>query len=66
MKTDLAVRIAMVVGLWAASAVASEGPEGMGDMDGIKPLLIIIGGVAAMAVVIWLGLKLMNRSNQQK
>jgi hypothetical protein len=64
MKKSLAVRAATAAALWTATAgaaLASEGPEGMGEMGGMKPLLIIVGGVAIMAVVIWLGLKLMNK-----
>jgi hypothetical protein len=41
--------------------MASEGPEGLGEMQGIKPLLYLVGGVIAMGVVIWLMLKVMNR-----
>lgn len=64
MKKSLAVRAATAAALWTATAgvaLASEGPEGLGDMSGWKPLLIIVGGVTIMALVIWGGLKLMNR-----
>jgi len=50
--------------LWAATtglAAASEGPEGMGDMSGTKPLLYLLGGVAALGVVIWGMVKFMGR-----
>jgi hypothetical protein len=33
----------------------------MGDMQGARPLLMLLGGVAALGVVIWLMLKVMNR-----
>jgi len=45
----------------ASLASASEGPEGLGEMHGIAPLLYLVGGVVAMGVVIWLMLKVMNR-----
>jgi hypothetical protein len=65
MTRSLAVRSAAAAAMWTAAAdlarAAEGGPEGMGEMSGVKPLLIIVGGVAIMAVVIWLGLKLLNR-----
>jgi hypothetical protein len=46
----------------AGLALASEGgPEGLGEMHGIMPLVYLVGGVTAMGLVIWLGLKLMNK-----
>lgn len=63
MKRSLAVRAATaaVMTAVASTVLASEGPEGLGEMSGMKPLLIIVGGVTIMGVVIWLGLKMMNR-----
>ena len=64
MTKSVAVRSLAATATWAAStvlAVASEGPEGMGEMDGIKPLLYLVAGVAGLGVVIWLMLKVMNR-----
>ncbi|MBK9516477.1 MAG: hypothetical protein IPO09_03795 [Anaeromyxobacter sp.] len=64
MTKSVAVRSLAATATWAASltlALASEGPEGMGEMDGIMPLLYLVGGVSAMGVVIWLMLKVMNR-----
>jgi hypothetical protein len=64
MTKSAVVRTAAATAAWAASttlAVASEGPEGLGEMHGIMPLLYLVGGVAAMGVVIWLMLKFMNR-----
>jgi len=46
----------------ATLASASEGPEGLGEMHGVAPLLYLVGGVIALGVVIWLMLKFMNRS----
>ena len=45
----------------AAMARASEGAPDM-QVEGPRSLLIIVGGVAGMGLVIWLGLKLLNRS----
>ena len=52
---------ALALSAVATSALASEGPEGLGEMHGIAPLLYLVGGVVAMGVVIWLMLKFMNR-----
>jgi hypothetical protein len=51
--------------VWALSSgvarAAEGGPEGLGEMHGVMPLVYLVGGVAAMGIVIWLGLKLLNR-----
>jgi hypothetical protein len=61
MTKSLATRAAAAAVLsTAAAAAASEGAPEM-QMEGVKPLLIIVGGLAVMVLVIWLGLKLLNR-----
>lgn len=64
----LAVRSAAATAAWAATttlALASEGgPEGLGEMHGVAPLLYLVGGVAGMGIVIWLMLKVMNREKK--
>jgi len=65
MKVFSAVRTIATATLMAAPAgyaLASEAAvEGQGDLGGIEGLLMLVGGVAAMGVVIWLMLKVMNR-----
>jgi hypothetical protein len=61
MTSSVRSAAAFVLSTLATVAIASEGPEGLGEMQGIKPLLYLVGGVAAMGVVIWLMLKVMNR-----
>jgi uncharacterized membrane protein len=61
MKSSVRAAAAAVFSAVSTVALASEGPEGLGDMHGVAPLLYLVGGVAAMAVVIWLMLKFMNR-----
>lgn len=61
MKSSLRTAAAVVLSTVATVALASEGPEGLGDMEGPRPLLYLLGGVAALGVVIWLMLKFMNR-----
>lgn len=64
MTKSVAVRSVAATATWAASitlALANEGPEGMGEMDGIRPLLYLVAGVAGLGIVIWLMLKVMNR-----
>jgi hypothetical protein len=61
MKPSVRTAIAVAFSTFATVASASEGPEGMGEMQGVMPLLYLVGGVAAMGVVIWLMLKVMNR-----
>jgi hypothetical protein len=61
MKPSLRSAAAVALSTLATVAMASEGPEGLGEMQGIKPLLYLVGGVIAMGVVIWLMLKVMNR-----
>jgi len=65
MKVFSAVRTIATAALMAAPAgyaLASEAAvEGQGDLGGIEGLLMLVGGVAAMGVVIWLMLKVMNR-----
>ncbi|MCM2332454.1 MAG: hypothetical protein NDI82_00705 [Anaeromyxobacteraceae bacterium] len=46
-------------------AAASEAAvEGQGELGGVSSLLYLVGGVAAMGVVIWLMLKVMNREKK--
>jgi hypothetical protein len=65
MTMSAAVRTAAATAAWAASAtlaVASEAAvEGQGDLQGAAALVYLLGGVAAMGLVIWLMLKFMNR-----
>jgi hypothetical protein len=65
MKVFSAVRTTAAAALAAVPAgfaLASEaGVEGQGDLGGIEGLLMLVGGLAAMGVVIWLMLKVMNR-----
>jgi hypothetical protein len=61
MKSSVRAAAAAVLSIASTVARASEGPEGMGDMQGARPLLYLLGGVAALGVVIWLMLKVMNR-----
>jgi hypothetical protein len=61
MKSSVRAAAAAVLSIAATAAIASEGPEGLGEMHGVMPLLYLVGGVAAMGVVIWLMLKFMNR-----
>jgi len=65
MKVFSAVRTIATAALMAAPAgfaLASEGSvEGQGDLGGMEGLLMLVGGVIAMGVVIWLMLKVMNR-----
>ncbi|HET9551571.1 MAG TPA: hypothetical protein VFP50_01255 [Anaeromyxobacteraceae bacterium] len=62
MKTSNVVR---ATALWAATsgaALASEGPEGLGDMSGPKPLLFLLGGVVVLGLVIWGMVKFLGRN----
>lgn len=63
MKTSILSRTtAAAAGLLTASAaLASEGPEGLGDMQGVKPLLYLLGGVAALGVVLYAMIKFLGR-----
>ncbi len=61
MKSSVRAAAAAVLTTAATVAMASEGPEGLGDMQGPKPLLYLIGGVIGLGVVIWLMLRFMNR-----
>jgi hypothetical protein len=65
MKVFSAVRTIATAALMAAPAgyaLASEAAvEGQGDLGGIEGLLMLVGGVIALGVVIWLMLKVMNR-----
>ena len=61
MKPSVRAAVAAVLSTVATVALASEGPEGLGDMQGVKPLLYLVAGVIAMGFVIWLMLKFMNR-----
>jgi hypothetical protein len=61
MKSSVRAAAAAVLSTIATAALASEGPEGLGDMQGVAPLLYLLAGVTAMGIVIWLMLKFMNR-----
>jgi hypothetical protein len=61
MKSSVRSAAAVALTTVASVALASEGPEGLGDMQGIRPLLYLVAGVTAMGIVIWLMLKVMNR-----
>jgi len=65
MKVFSAVRTTAAAALSAVPAgfaLASEAAvEGQGDLGGMSDLLALVGGVAALGVVIWLLLKFMNR-----
>jgi hypothetical protein len=61
MKPSVRAAAAAVLSTVATVALASEGPEGLGDMQGVKPLLYLVAGVTVMGFVIWLMLKFMNR-----
>jgi hypothetical protein len=61
MKSSVRAAAAAVLSTVATAALASEGPEGLGDMQGVAPLLYLVGGVTVMGIVIWLMLKFMNR-----
>jgi len=62
MKLSVRTAAAAVLSTFATVALASsEAIEGQGEINGIMPLLYLVGGVAAMGVVIWLMLKVMNR-----
>ena len=53
---------AALVAATSTMAHASEAAvEGQGELGGINALIYLVGGVAAMGVVIWLMLKFMNR-----
>jgi hypothetical protein len=63
MKPSFRTAAAVVLTTVASAALASsEAIEGQGEINGIMPLLYLVGGVAAMGVVIWLMLKVMNRA----
>jgi len=69
MKKSSAVNALAAATLWAAStqlALANEGPEGLGEMQGGKALLMLLGGVAALGVVIWLMVKFLGRDTSAK
>jgi hypothetical protein len=61
MRSSVRAATAAVLSVAATAALASEGPEGLGEMHGVMPLLYLVGGVVAMGFVIWLMLKFMNR-----
>lgn len=62
MKLSVRSAAATVLTTAASAALASEAAvEGQGEINGIMPLLYLLGGVSAMGVVIWLMLKVMNR-----
>jgi len=61
MKSFVRAAAAAIFSTVSTVALANEGPEGLGDMQGVRPLLYLVGGVAALGVVIWLMLKFMNR-----
>lgn len=65
MKVFSAARTIATAALMAAPAgfaLANEAAvEGQGDLGGIEGLLMLVGGVVALGVVLWLMLKVMNR-----
>ena len=61
MKSFVRTSAAVALSTVASLALANEGPEGLGDMQGPRPLLYLLGGVAALGIVIWLMLRIMNR-----
>jgi hypothetical protein len=61
MRSSVRAVAATVLTTATTMALASEGPEGLGEMHGIMPLVYLVGGVAAMGIVIWLMLRFMNR-----
>jgi hypothetical protein len=65
MKKSLAVHVAAAAVLASSStlALAAEGgPEGLGEMHGASALLMLLGGVTALGVVIWLMIKFLGRN----
>jgi hypothetical protein len=54
MTSSFRAAAAAVLSTVATVALASEGPEGLGDMQGVKPLLYLVAGVTVMGFVIWL------------
>jgi hypothetical protein len=66
MTKSLAVRTAVASALAAAStlAVANEAIEGQGELQGGAALLYLVGGVAALGVVIWLMVKFLGREKK--
>jgi len=69
MKKSAALNAVAAATLWTATsglALANEGPEGMGDMQGPKALFMLLGGVAALGVVIWLMIKFLGRDTAKK
>jgi hypothetical protein len=62
MKSSVRAATAAFLSTVATTVLASEAAvEGQGEIHGIMPLLYLVGGVAAMGVVIWLMLRFMNR-----
>jgi hypothetical protein len=64
LETEMSKSSLRAAAVWAAStglAVASEGPEGLGEMQGVRPLLYLLGGVAALGVVIYGMVKFLGR-----
>lgn len=64
MKLASAVRSTAAAALSAAPALAfaSEAAvEGQGDLGGPMALLYLVGGVAALGVVIWVMVKFMSK-----
>lgn len=64
MKTSLTKAAVASTGLFAATvALASEAPDsGVTEMNaGPGTFFLLLGGVAALGVVLWLMLKFMNR-----
>jgi hypothetical protein len=67
MKTLVAVRrtAAVVLASSASLAAANEAAvEGQGELGGPMALVYLIGGVAAMGVVIWLVMKVINKTGK--
>jgi hypothetical protein len=62
MKKPSAVHAAALWVATSGAALASEGPEGLGDMSGPKPLLFLVGGVVVLGLVIWGMVKFLGRN----
>jgi hypothetical protein len=56
---------AAVLASFATLAAANEAAvEGQGELGGPKALIYLVAGVAAMGVVIWLVMKIINKTGK--
>ena len=63
-ETEMMKSSLRAAALWAATtgvALAGEGPEGLGEMQGVRPLLYLLAGVTALGLVIWGMVKFLGR-----